>query len=311
MAPTLEKLVFLTYLTNYNIQTIYYCLEKSIGGSLEELATLALQKGSPEMRDDKSVVAKIEAASATTRETIDRLKFLNIKTSLFTDTSYPTLLHDLKDKPPILYYKGKLPRRKALAAVVGSRETSYNAEAITDSLVDKLVSCNYGIVSGLALGIDTFAHRRALQRKCYTMAVMPNSLERIYPTENYKLAEEILAKNGSLVSELAFGINRGKVSFVQRNRIQSGLSNTVVPVEMGAKSGTMHTMDFAMRQHRNVFLMRRREYTKYNEGIKVLLDKYGNGKYDNVYIINSMTDFLNKLTLVSGGSSIGIQGEMF
>lgn len=311
MTQTLEKLVFLTYLTNYNIQTIYHCLDNSIGDSIEELATLALQKISPELRDDKAVIAKIEAASSITRETIDRLKFLQIKTSIFTDSSYPTLLHDLRDKPPIIYYKGKLPRKKALAAVVGSRETSHNAETITDSLVDKLISCGFGIVSGLALGIDTFAHKRALKRKCYTMAVMPNSLERIYPIENYKLAEEILEKNGSLVSELAFGINRGKVSFVQRNRIQSGLSSTVVPVEMGAKSGTMHTMDFAMRQHRNIFLMRRREYTKYNEGIKVLLDKYGNGKYDNVYTINSMTDFLNKLTLVSGGSSIGIQGEMF
>jgi predicted Rossmann fold nucleotide-binding protein DprA/Smf involved in DNA uptake len=142
------------------------------------------------------------------------------------------------------------------------------------------------------------------------MAVMPNSLEKVYPHENYKLAKRIEDNGGSLISELIFGINRGKSSFVQRNRIQSGLSNIVIPIEMGAKSGTMHTIDFAMRQKKDIVLLRRTKYSKFSEGIKVLIDKYPTEKYPNVCVLDGISDFAKHIIKVSGRNA-GIQARLF
>lgn len=311
MVATLENLIYLAYLTNYNISTIYYCIDKAVSGSYEELAVLASQKKiASNTINDKNIHDIIDKAKQSTTEAIDRLVYHNIRPITYIDAAYPKQLHYLNDKPPILYVKGELPKRRELAAVVGSREVSSHAPAITNVIVDILSQCEYGIVSGLALGIDTFAHERALDCNQYTMAVMPNSLEKVYPHENYKLAKRIEDSGGSLVSELIFGINRGKSSFVQRNRIQSGLSNVVIPIEMGAKSGTMHTIDFAMRQKKDVILIRRAKYSKYSEGIKVLIDKYPQTQYSNVSLLNGISDFAQHMIKVSG-RNVGIQTRLF
>lgn len=311
MVATLENLIYLTYLTNYNISTIYYCLDKAVSGSHEELAVLAAQKKtSSSLLSDKNIHDVIDKAKQSTTEAIDRLIYHNIRPVTYIDTDYPKQLHYLTDKPPVLYVKGELPKRRELAAVVGSREISSNALTITNVVVDILSQCEYGIVSGLALGIDTIAHERALDCKQYTMAVMPNSLEKVYPHENYKLAKRIEDSGGSLVSELIFGINRGKSSFVQRNRIQSGLSSVVVPIEMGAQSGTMHTIDFAMRQRKNVILLKRLKYSRYSEGIKVLIDKYPQTQYSNICVLDGISDFAKHIIKISG-RNVGIQARLF
>ncbi|RYE24456.1 MAG: DNA-processing protein DprA [Sphingobacteriaceae bacterium] len=311
MVATLENLIYLTYLTNYNVGTIYYCLENAVGGSPEELAVLASQKKSASSpTSDKNIHDVIEKAKQNTKEAIDRLTYHNIKAITFIDANYPKQLHNLNDKPPVLYLKGELPKKQELAAVVGSREVSTNAATVTNIVVDVLSQCGFGIVSGLALGIDTLAHERALDCKQYTMAVMPNSLERVYPHENYKLAKRIEDSGGALVSELIFNINRGKSSFVQRNRIQSGLSSVVVPIEMGAQSGTMHTIDFAMRQKKEVILLSRTKYSKFSEGISVLIDKYSDEKYTNVHVLKNVSEFAKHIMNVSG-RNIGIQARLF
>lgn len=311
MTVTLENLIYLSYLTNYNISTIYYCIENAKGDNPVELAVLAYQKvGTLSSLKDKNIFDIVEKAQQNTKEAIDRLTYLNIKCITYTDANYPVILHHLIDKPPVLYLRGALPKRQKLAAVVGSREISTSAEKITNTVVDILSQCGYGIVSGLALGIDTIAHERALDCKQYTMAVMPNSLEKIYPNENYKLAKRIEDNGGALVSELIFGINRGKSSFVQRNRIQSGFSNLVIPVEMGAKSGTMHTIDFAMRQNKEVILLKRLKYSKFSEGIEVLINKYGDGNHANVHVLNGISEFAKHIISISG-MNYGIQAKLF
>src|SRR5690606_8946049 len=98
-------------------------------------------------------------------------------------------------------------------------------------------------------------HIRALRNDQYTMAILPNSLDTIYPPSNYKLANDILDSGGCLLSEMVFGINRGKQSFVQRNRLQAAFSQNIIPVEMGVNSGTMHTIDFAKRYKKKIVLL--------------------------------------------------------
>ncbi|RYE15181.1 MAG: DNA-processing protein DprA [Sphingobacteriaceae bacterium] len=306
-----EQIIFLTYLTDYDIPFIYRCID-AVGKkapTIDELTAFAI--GLSSSTSIKGIDERVVKALAKTREAIDKLKFYDITPILYTDRQYPKLLHNLKDKPPILYLKGKL-KNKPLAAVVGSRDISAHAARMTISIVDKLLEYNFGIASGLALGIDTIAHYRAVQRNAYTIAVLPNSLEKIYPNENFSLATSILEKGGALVSELIFGINRGKRSFVQRNRIQSGISNLVVPVEMGRESGTMHTIDFAMRQKRKIFLLSRRpDATTENDGVQFLIEKFSKTNPENVFVIKGINDFIKHLAAESGNDGLGFQTQLF
>src|SRR5690606_9491771 len=131
----------------------------------------------------------------------------------FYSPSYPKTLSILKDAPPILYIRGKLRMRK-LVAIVGSRNASPVAEQVVKKIVTICGLKKYGIVSGLAMGIDSFAHQSAIDQGCYTMAVLPTALDHIYPVENYRLANKILENKGALISEIPLGINRGRLSFI-------------------------------------------------------------------------------------------------
>lgn len=308
MRPLFERIIFLTYLTDYDIPTIYRCLESKVT-SLEELAFVAFNADSTS--EDRTITIRAAKSIAKTSEAIDKLKHHGITAITYTDRQYPTLLRDLKDKPPILYLKGKL-RKKNLAAVVGSRKISSGAVRTTISIVDKLIEHNFGIASGLALGIDTIAHQRAVQRDAYTIAVMPNSLDKVYPPENQRLSDEIVESGGALVSELIFGINRGKRSFVQRNRIQSAISQIVIPVEMGRQSGTMHTIDFAMRQKRKIFLLSsRNDLSLENDGVPFLIEKFSKSNPDNVFIIKGINNFIKQLISINGNQGVPFQMQLF
>ena len=275
-----EEIIFLTYLTHYNIKVIrdYSQLYETF----EEVVSHVVKNFK---YDEKA----IDEAQAKMANSIDKLSYYNIKTVSIYDGNYPEPLKSVSDAPPLLFYWGELKSTKG-AAVVGSRVVSKYAQKITYEIVDWLKEADFSIVSGLALGIDSLAHQRALINRQYTIAVLPNSLDSIYPQENYRLANEILDNGGCLISESNFGINRGKKNFVQRNRIQAGLSQVVIPIEMGVKSGTMHTIKFAKRYNRNIGLFKPTpilsELENY-EGINYLI----NSPSKNQYVFMDKTDF--------------------
>jgi DNA processing protein len=315
MDELLKRIIFLSYLTNYNIPTIYRCLGTDIKRpatlSYGDLAMLAIGGKNVPVEKLSTLSKDVDKAKENTNQAIDRLKYLNITPITFIDKNYPVLLHDLNDKPPVIYVRGKLSNKRKLAAIVGSRTISSGAVKITDNIVDRLSEYGFDIVSGLALGIDTLAHKRALYRGDDTVAVLPVSLDKIYPSENYRLASDILEKGGAVISEMIFGINKGKSSFVQRNRLQSGLAKMVIPIEMGITSGTMHTIDFTMRQKRDLILLKRKTSITEYEGVKYLIDKYSKNPADNVHIINGINNFVQYLTSKHGAGSIGVQMQMF
>lgn len=236
----------LKYLTKYNIKLIKEFINTH--DNLDEMVSTLFSKHSV---DNKMY---LEAASQT-KIAIDKLKYYSINAITMFDDDYPICLKNINDAPPVIYYKGILKTNK-LAAVIGSRKISKHARKITHQIVDWLNELDYGVVSGLALGIDTLAHEKSVDNNQYTMAVLPNSLDTIYPPTNYKLANEIIDSGGCLLSEMIFGINRGKQSFVQRNRLQAAFSDNIIPIEMGVESGTMHTIDFAKRYKKNVVLLK-------------------------------------------------------
>lgn len=171
----------------------------------------------------------------------------------FDDGFYPKNLKNIPDAPPLLYIRGQvLPQDEKALAVVGSRTfTNYGRKA-TEKIVGHLAELGVTIVSGLARGIDSYAHRAALQAGGRTLAVFGCGLDRIYPSENGKLAQEILS-SGAWLSEFSLGTKPLAVNFPRRNRLISGLSLGVVVVEAGEKSGALLTAREALEQNREVF----------------------------------------------------------
>ena len=121
----------------------------------------------------------------------------------------------------------------------------------------KLAKNNINIVSGLARGIDSYAHFGAICANGITTAVLGNGLDTIYPKENYNLAQKIIEKNGAIISEYPIGTKPEKMNFPARNRIISGIAKGVLVIEAKQKSGTLITVDFALDQGKEVFVIPR------------------------------------------------------
>jgi DNA processing protein len=211
---------------------------------------------------------KIEFINILTNQRIVRTAFFdaikeieeasknNIKIITFNSALYPRNLSFVKAKPPILYYKGVLKENlKFAAAVVGQRKPPAYAVEITEKIAEILCSSGYCIISGLALGIDTAAHRAALKNKGYTVAYIGSGLlADVYPPENRNLYHEILLNEGAIVSELPLHEEISSRNLVARDRLQSGSGLGTFALSSSLKSGTMKTCNFSMKQKRPVFI---------------------------------------------------------
>ena len=177
-----------------------------------------------------------------------------IKEILEGELNYPYLLSQIKDSPKILYAVGNLEilKRKCIA-IVGSRTPSNYGKEVAEKLAYNLAKQNIIIVSGLAKGIDSFAHIGAIKAKGKTVAVLAHGLDMIYPKENLELAREIVKTGGAVLSEYKIGITPKKENFPKRNRIISGLSEGVIVVEAKERSGSLITANFALEQGRNLY----------------------------------------------------------
>jgi DNA processing protein len=169
------------------------------------------------------------------------------------DPNYPSLLREIHDPPPILFYRGapQLLNHPQLA-IVGSRNPSHNGETTALEFAKHLSQAGFIITSGLALGIDTAAHRGALAARKLTVAVAGTGLDRVYPARNRQLAHDI-ADHGILLSEFPPGTPPLSANFPRRNRIISGLSLGTLVVEAARQSGSLITARTAMEQGREVF----------------------------------------------------------
>ena len=182
-----------------------------------------------------------------------RLRRLRVTIRTYRDRTYPQRLLSIYDFPPVLYLRGTIrPADELAVAVVGSRQASPYGRRITRRLVAGLSRCGVTVVSGLARGIDTEAHRAALECGGRTIAVLGSGIDVIYPRENRALSERI-AGRGAVVSELAPGTTPEPGFFPRRNRIISGLSLGVVIVEARRRSGALITARCAADQGREVY----------------------------------------------------------
>jgi DNA processing protein len=192
----------------------------------------------------------------------------------FFDERYPQRLRAIHDPPPLLFVRGSIAvlTDDRLAAVVGTREpTSFGCSA-AEELTITLASARWGVVSGLARGIDTVAHSVALKHDAPTVAIMAGGLDRIYPKENTELASAIVDRGGALVAEVPPGVPPHRSSFIARNRLQTGLSVAVIVAQTGLQGGTMHTVLHAAAQGRPLFCPLPRSKHVQSAGLWVLLN---------------------------------------
>ena len=177
------------------------------------------------------------------------------------DAAFPARLRGIENPPTVLYVKGDYAaldaaRETLVVAMVGTRgPTEYGARA-GRALAQTAVELGATVVSGLAYGCDTLAHQACVDANGTTVAVLAQGLDTIYPKSNSSLAREILEGGGCLASEHCPGAKVGRWAFAARDRIQSGLSDCVFAVETGINGGTMHTVEFARQQGRQLGCLR-------------------------------------------------------
>lgn len=217
---------------------------------------------------------------------------------LFLDSeNYPESLKKIDNPPFVLYVKGKLKPRDELAlAVVGTRRMTSYGNQVTKSLVTELVRAGLTIVSGLARGIDTMAHRSALKARGRTIGVLACGLDRCYPPENEGLVKEIIKGQGAVVSEVPLGRSPARGSFPARNRIIAGLSLGTVVVEGAKRSGSLITARHAAEQGREVFAVPGPITSQFSAGPANLI-KMG------AKLVFETKDILEELDLESRGKS--------
>jgi DNA processing protein len=167
---------------------------------------------------------------------------------------YPPYLKETASPPPLLYVRGQILKDDDWAvAVVGTRRLTAYGRQVTRELVRGLVRSRVTVISGLARGIDSVAHKQALDSGGRTLAVLGCGTDVIYPAENRDLAERIVAGQGALISDYPLGTQPEAKNFPARNRIISGLALGVIVVEAGERSGALITAKFALEQDREVF----------------------------------------------------------
>lgn len=186
------------------------------------------------------------------QEQLQRSSDTGIRAISFHDEEYPTRLRRIPDPPAILYVRGDASalRHPRTVAIIGTREPTEYGEKVARKSGHRAAEFGFCVVSGLAHGCDAFAHEGCVEARGVGVAVLAHGLDRVYPAANRALAEDLLAHGGCLVSEYPIGFTPMRTAFVERDRIQSGLSDAVLVIETDVKGGTMHTVRFAREQRR-------------------------------------------------------------
>lgn len=186
-------------------------------------------------------------------EEIRFIEKFKIKPLFFTDPDYPFRLLNCEDGPLMIYYKGTAAlNAKHIVSIVGTRRATNYGRKVCEQIVTDLQAKDVLIVSGLAYGIDSCAHRKALDCEMETVGVLAHGLDRIYPSQNRKLAERML-EHGGLLTEFLSRSNPDRENFPKRNRIVAGMSDAVVVVESDKRGGAIITAGLGNSYNRDVF----------------------------------------------------------
>lgn len=227
-----------------------------------------------------------------------------MKTIKISDKNFPQELRKIKDCPKKLYFRGNIKPKENCFAVVGTRRNTLYGKETALEIAGEISNSGLTIVSGLAPGIDTFAHTAAVERKKRTIAVLGTGMDKksIYPKSNLKLAEKIIETGGCLISEYPPGTRATKFTFPKRNRIVSGLCLGVLVVEAKEKSGSLITAGLAFSQKKKVFAVPGPIHSENSKGPHLLIKK-------GAKLIDSVDDILQELGLLDKNKQYKISLE--
>ena len=232
---------------------------------------------------------------------LEKLERAGVKAINWHHPMYPPRLTEISDPPPVLYVRGEiLPADERSVAVVGTRKaTAYGREA-ADTLARYLARSDVTVVSGLARGIDSIAHRAALDTGGRTIAVFGSGLDIIYPSEHTRLAHEI-EEVGALVSDHPLGARPEARHFPRRNRLISGMTLGTLVVEAGAASGALVTVRHALEQNREVFCVPGSIFFPASRGTNFLIQ-------EGAKLVLDYKDILEELNLTAVSHQIEMRG---
>ncbi|MED7787749.1 DNA-processing protein DprA [Francisella sp. 19X1-34] len=192
----------------------------------------------------------------------------------FLDSKYPKYLKQIPNPPIILYCCGNIELlKKPQLAIVGARNNTTYGKNVTNKICTDLKNSQLSIISGLAYGIDTLAHKFAIENDLNTIAVVGTGVDIIYPSSNRDLYERLLNTNNLIISELALGTAPLRHHFPQRNRIISSLAEGVIVVEAAKKSGSLITAQLALEQNKEVFAIPGSIFSKTSDGTNELIQQ--------------------------------------
>jgi DNA processing protein len=222
--------------------------------------------------DEKSLRSLVNARKVYSPENeLERLRKANASAVCWEDKTYPRLLKEVDDPPPVLIIKGELKREDEFAiGIVGTRRATVYGKEVTTMLATELSQNKITVISGLARGIDAHAHQAAINANGRTIAVLGCGVDQLYPPENRKLSEQIV-EHGAIVSDYPIGTPPDKSNFPPRNRIISGLTLGVVVVEADERSGAMITAQFALEHGRDVFAVPGNIFNRSSKGTNKLI----------------------------------------
>jgi len=270
-----------------------------------------LLAGEPPRRVLDRLIAQRRRDGAIDRQTLveraaaalTRARATDIAVVTWGDPEYPAALSVIADPPPVLWVRGNIATLSGLAvAIVGSRAGSSYSLTVAETLAADLAARGIVIVSGLARGVDSAAHRGALAASGATLAVLGSGTDVVYPAEHRSLAGDIAGSGGAVVSELAPGTPPQRQFFPLRNRIISGLSRAVLIVEAGEKSGSLITARCALDQGREVLAVPGNVLTGRNRGGHALLR-------DGAKIVESADDILDELGMPAPARAGGARSD--
>ena len=211
----------------------------------------------------------IETAMEKANKILADCEKLSINIIGYFDKEYPAKIKESLDPPVVLYAKGNIEilNNDCSIAIIGTRGPTEYGKSAAYKLGQIFARDNFVVVSGLAIGCDEYGHKGCLSVDGKTIAVMGEGLDTIYPAQNKELAQEILDKGGCLLSEYPPYTRMFKNNFVDRDRLQSALSDTVIVIETGVAGGTMHTVSYALEYGRKIACLRHPEKYQAHENV--------------------------------------------
>ncbi len=234
-------------------------------------------------------------------ERLAQVQTAGINLITWESPDYPAYLREIPNAPPVLYAQGRIKEAdKWAVAIVGTRRLTSYGRQVTRDLTVGLVRNGVTIVSGLARGIDSVAHQTAVDAGGRTIAVLGSGLDCIYPSENRRLASQIIDGRGAVISEYALGVHPDARNFPPRNRVISGLSLGVIVVEAGERSGALITSKFALEQDREVFAVPGNINSPVSRGPNRLIQR-------GAKLVTSADDVLEELNLTMVAEKTAVQ----